>query len=151
MDLSSYTGLKSAIADFLNRDDLTTQIPGFIALTEAKVRREVRRKTVRTTLVVSAESTPLPADCAELRSASPLTGSPSRDLPLTLTTPEGLAVIRARTNGITGRPLALAITDGQLIVSPIPDQWREQRRLGRGAGHLPLRGVGRSGPVPGAR
>ena len=81
MDLSTYTGLKAAVAQFLARDDLTAEIPGFIQLTEAKIRRDVRRTTVRTTLLTTGESTPLPADCQELRSIYPLTGSPSRDRP----------------------------------------------------------------------
>jgi hypothetical protein len=122
MDLSSYTGLQAAIADFLARDDLTAQIPGFIALAEAKAKREVRRKTVRTTLVASTESTALPADCAELRSIYPLTGSPSRDRPLYLSTPEGLAEVRARRAGVSGRPQLFAIIDGSLVLAPTPDQ-----------------------------
>lgn len=35
----SYTGLKASIADFLNRSDLTSTIPDFIALAEAQMTR----------------------------------------------------------------------------------------------------------------
>lgn len=42
MALSNYTELKSAIADFLNRDDLTATVPTFIALAEAQIARDVR-------------------------------------------------------------------------------------------------------------
>ena len=35
MALTNFTELKSSIADFLNRDDLTSVIPTFIALAEA--------------------------------------------------------------------------------------------------------------------
>jgi hypothetical protein len=40
MALTNYGELKTSIADWLARDDLTTQIPDFIALFEARARRE---------------------------------------------------------------------------------------------------------------
>ena len=40
MALANYGNLKSSIADWLARDDLTTQIPDFVALFEAYARRE---------------------------------------------------------------------------------------------------------------
>jgi hypothetical protein len=42
MAITTYTELKSTIADFLNRDDLTAVIPTFISLAEAQMEREVR-------------------------------------------------------------------------------------------------------------
>ena len=42
MALTNYTGLKASIADFLNRDDLTSVIPDFVALAEAQINRDVR-------------------------------------------------------------------------------------------------------------
>ena len=42
MALSTYTELKAAIADFLNRDDLASTIPTFIALAEAQINRDIR-------------------------------------------------------------------------------------------------------------
>jgi len=42
MALSNYTELKASIADFLNRDDLTSVIPDFITLAEAQINRDVR-------------------------------------------------------------------------------------------------------------
>lgn len=39
MSLSTYTDLKAAIADWLNRSDLTSQIPDFIRLVEGRLRR----------------------------------------------------------------------------------------------------------------
>ena len=44
MDLSTYSGLKDAIADYLNRDDLTASIPVFISLAEAKFNRKLRAR-----------------------------------------------------------------------------------------------------------
>lgn len=123
MDLTTYTGLKAAIADYLNRDDLTDQIPGFIALAEAKIKRKVRRKTVRNdAFSISAEETSLPTDCAEVRYVLPLTGSPSRDVPLKLATPAMLADWRAMTSGVSSVPRVFAVLDSKLLVAPPPDQ-----------------------------
>ena len=40
MPLSNYTELQASIADTLNRDDLTNQIPDFIRLAEAQLGRD---------------------------------------------------------------------------------------------------------------
>lgn len=42
MSISTYAELKTSIADFLNRDDLTAVIPTFIDLTEAKLKRRYK-------------------------------------------------------------------------------------------------------------
>lgn len=42
MALDTYDNLKSAIADYLDRPDLTEQIPDFITLAEARHRRDIR-------------------------------------------------------------------------------------------------------------
>ena len=42
MALDSYTNLKTAIANFLGRDDLTSEIDDFIDLTEADLNRRLR-------------------------------------------------------------------------------------------------------------
>ena len=39
MTITNYTQLKSTIADFLARDDLTSQIPTFIQLAEGRMSR----------------------------------------------------------------------------------------------------------------
>ena len=42
MAITNYTNLQTTIADFLNRDDLTSVIPTFIQLAEAQINREIR-------------------------------------------------------------------------------------------------------------
>jgi hypothetical protein len=42
MALTTYAELKTSIADFLNRDDLTSAIPDFITLAEADMQRRVK-------------------------------------------------------------------------------------------------------------
>lgn len=121
LTFSNYDGLKDAVAQYLQRTDLTDQIPGFIQLAESEIKRRLRRKSVRTSLVIVQESTGLPADCAEVRSLHLLTSSRSRDLPVLVGTLEQLAETRAA-YGAAGRPIRAAVIGSQLIVAPEPDR-----------------------------
>ena len=40
--ITNYSNLQTTIADFLNRDDLTSVIPTFIQLAEAQMNRDIR-------------------------------------------------------------------------------------------------------------
>jgi hypothetical protein len=122
MALDTYANLKTAVADWLNRTDLTAAIPDFITLAEAELKRRLRRTSVSDTLDIDDEVVDLPSDLAELRSISLASSSPSQDVPLRLCTPEMLAERKARANGVTGRPSDFAIVAGQLQVAPAPDQ-----------------------------
>ena len=64
MALTTYDELKSSIADFLDRDDLTTVIPDFITLAETKMNREIRhwRMEKRATAVLDTQYSALPND-----------------------------------------------------------------------------------------
>ena len=42
MAITTYAELQSSIADFLDRDDLTSVIPTFISLAEADMNRQIR-------------------------------------------------------------------------------------------------------------
>lgn len=63
-DLTTYSGLKAAVAATLNRRDLTDQIPAFIAQHEAKMNRELRVRDMqkRSQASTDNEYIPLPAD-----------------------------------------------------------------------------------------
>ena len=67
--MTTYATLKSDIAGWLLRDDLTAAIPSFIRLAEASIRRDIRiRQMLRTyTLAISAQSQSLPEDFMELQ------------------------------------------------------------------------------------
>ena len=64
MSLTTYTELQQAIADWLERADLATRIPDFIALLEAAANRRlrVRQQEASTTLTPSDGAVALPAD-----------------------------------------------------------------------------------------
>ena len=67
MTITNYTQLKTAIADFLNRDDLTSAIPTFVSLAEADMNRRLRhwRMQVRSTAEIDAQYSAFPADWME--------------------------------------------------------------------------------------
>lgn len=123
MALTTRAQLASAVADWLNRTDLTTAITAdFIPLCEAEMKRLLRRSTESTTIYVSAGNMDGPADLAEIISLTLDSGSPSQDKPLKVCTPQMLAEVRAQNNGQTGRPTHVAFYDEQLQFAPEPDQ-----------------------------
>lgn len=71
MALDTYAGLKTAIADYLDRDDLVTQIDDFIDIAESAHRDEAkfRERLVRGTLTLAADTrvVALPADFAIMK------------------------------------------------------------------------------------
>ena len=66
MAFTSYTTLKDTIADYLARDDLTTQIPDFITLAEKRLQRELRirpmLKVANASMVAGDKTVSLPED-----------------------------------------------------------------------------------------
>src|SRR6266487_2180870 len=78
MSISSYSELKTALANWLARNDLTSRIPEFIALFESSAGRRLatRRQEVSTSVTNTAGTAPLPSDFAECRSLI-WTGSPT--------------------------------------------------------------------------
>lgn len=64
MALDTYAGLKSSIAGWLNRDDLTAVIPDFIALAEADMNSRLRLRSMltRSTATLDEAYETLPAD-----------------------------------------------------------------------------------------
>ncbi len=64
MALSTYSEIKSTIADYLNRADLTTVLPSFVTLAEAKFNRELRTRDMLTRVQATSddEYVSLPTD-----------------------------------------------------------------------------------------
>ena len=67
MALTNYSELKSSIADFLNRDDLTSVIPTFISLAEAQFARDLRHYKMenRATGTIDTQYMTKPSDWLE--------------------------------------------------------------------------------------
>ena len=64
MAIDTFSGLKTTIADYLNRDDLTSVIPSFITLAEAKFNRKlrVRQMVKRATATLDTQYFAFPTD-----------------------------------------------------------------------------------------
>ena len=71
-DLTNYPGLQAAVADWLNREDLTSQVPAFISLAHSKLQMELRVRDMhkRTTLTATGEFLTLPTDFLEIHTLS---------------------------------------------------------------------------------
>ena len=71
MALSTFSELKTEIANYVDRSDLTDQIPTFIKLAEARINRLLRVRIMETVKIISLVSGvkryPLPSDYLQLR------------------------------------------------------------------------------------
>lgn len=67
MSISTYAELQTAIADYLERDDLTSNIPDFIRLAETDIRTDLRVREMiqRDSITVNALQISLPANYLE--------------------------------------------------------------------------------------
>ena len=117
MALSTYSDLKTAIANNLARTDLTDQMDDFIDLAEARLGRELKTRSQESSTNVSTgdEFVSLPTDLRRVRLVRITTGTPSV---LTSNTPQDLF---ANFDTGQGRPTHFTIIGEQLILRPIPD------------------------------
>ena len=120
MSLATYSDLKTTVANYLARTDLTTQIPDFIRFAELRLRRELRirqmLKSVTTTTTSGDSTVALPSDFLEVRdfyvSTNPIQ-------PLTFSSP---AIFSRNTNTTqSGKPLNYTILASEFKLSPVPD------------------------------
>ena len=120
MALSTFTELKDAIADWLDRSDLTARIPDFIALAEARINREIRIRPmeVRSTMTTTAGNQyfNLPGGYIQMRNIQ-LNTNPTT--PLEYITPEMLD--RLYGSSTTGKPRAYTLIGDEIQLAPIPD------------------------------
>lgn len=120
MALATYSDLKTTIANYLARSDLTTQIPDFITLAENRLRRELR---IRQMLKVVTASTTgndatlsLPSDFLELRDLH-IDSNP--DQALEYYNPN--IFFRNAMTKVLGVPKKYTILASELQFAPIPD------------------------------
>ena len=123
MALTTFTGLKASIADFLNRDDLTSVIPDFVALAEAQINRDVRhwKMEARSSGQQSNldEYMQIPADWVETIRLH-LTGSGTTVV--NLVSRDAMADKRAANENATGTPSMYTHANGQFQLFPTPSQ-----------------------------
>lgn len=114
MALANYTDLKAAVASWIVRSDLTSQIPDFIRLYESDANRRIRIRqnmtTTQLTLAQGASSVNLPSDFLEEielnydDTAETLTRAPFDEIDRLQTADSG-----------AGRPFLYAITGSTIV------------------------------------
>lgn len=120
MSFSTYSELKTTIASYLARSDLTAMIPTFIQLAELRLRRELRTRQM---LVVATASTTggdstvgLPTDFLAMRdihvNTNPIT---------TLAYAAPNAFYNSYRATESGKPTEYTVLATELQLSPIPD------------------------------
>lgn len=119
MAITTYSELKTAIANWLNRDDLTAVIPDFISLVEADLNRKVRhwRMENRSTASIDDRYTALPSDFIEAVRFH----LDADERQIELVTPAFIQKKRQENADGTGAPLYYAVIAGQIEVFPTPD------------------------------
>ena len=120
MALGTFTELKDAIADWLDRSDLTARIPDFITLAEARLNRDLRIRPmeVRSTMITTSGQRyfNLPGGYLQMRNIQ-LNTNPI--MPLEYITPEMLD--RLYGSDTTGKPRAYSLIGDEIQLAPIPD------------------------------
>lgn len=121
MALDTYSGLKTSIASFLNRDDLTDTIPDFIRLAEAQMARDIRhwRMHERATTTLASRYTTRPGDWIE---TIRLTIATVGYRELRLVSMADMARRRAEASDVAGVPAFFTYSQDEIEVFPTPDQ-----------------------------
>lgn len=119
MAITSYSTLKTAIADWLNRADLDQQIPDFIALAESTLSDVLRSSFMVTssTVALTAGKATLPATALEIV-YSQVASTPNE--PLEQITPQQLLMLRRARTKSASNPRFFAVVGRELLVTPSP-------------------------------
>ena len=120
MSFATYSDLKTSIAGYLARSDLTSQIPDFITFAENRLRRELRirqmLKSVTTASVSGDATVEIPSDFLEIRDFVVMT-NPIQ--PLSYSSPSALSN-DPRTSQV-GVPKSYTILASEFQLTPAPD------------------------------
>jgi|TARA_R100000458_G_scaffold54828_1_gene58244 hypothetical protein len=120
MAITTFSELKTAISNWLDRSDLDDRIPEFIALAEARHRRDfkLRRMETRVTAntIADTEYYSLPDNYIAMRNIQLNTDTKT---PLEYLTPEQMDRIKGGSS--KGKPKAYSIMGNTFQLRPIPD------------------------------
>jgi hypothetical protein len=119
MTITNYGTLKTAIADTLNRDDLTSVIPSFVSLAQAQFNRKIRshRQITRGSLTINTQFEALPADWLETIRIT-MDANPIRVL--TQISMDDLTRYRTDTDNSTDAPVYFAHIGTDIELFPTP-------------------------------
>lgn len=120
MALTDYSSLKTSVASYLARSDLTNQIPDFIRLAEERLARDLRTRKMlvvaRADTTASDSTVGLPTDFLEMRDMH-LRTTPVQSL--TYRSPNAFYA-GSRTTDI-GKPIDYTILASEIQFAPVPD------------------------------
>lgn len=118
--IADYAELQTSVADFLNRDDLTSAIPTFIRLCEARIDRDLThwRQERRSTATLDAQYSTLPSDFLRPMRLQLLDTYTGEIAPISTAQ---MLQMRQDRNDRVGRPEYYALTGGSLELFPTPD------------------------------
>jgi hypothetical protein len=118
--MTDYSSLKTAIASYLGRSDLTDQIPDFIQLAEERLRRELRTRQMlvvaRADTTAGDETVGLPTDFLEMRDVHIRT-TPATSI--SYLSPNAFYATARTTEA--GKPVNYTILASEIQFAPIPD------------------------------
>ena len=120
MAINTYSTLQTAVANWLDRNDLTDRIPEFVALAEATFNRVLRLRAMETTV---ADATP----SGSKEDALPTGYLQMREIHLSTTPVVSLAYItpeimyRIRAGSTSGKPNSYTIVGDNILFGPTPD------------------------------
>ena len=120
MALATYSDLKTSIANWLNRSDLTTEIAeDFIVLAEADFNSKlrIRKMNTSTSITIDSETESVPTDFLQVRDFFITSGGTK--YALKYITPAQMDQIRG--SSTTGMPSAYTILGDNFRFAPIPD------------------------------
>ncbi len=120
MAITNYTELKSSVSGWLNRDDLTTQIPDFIRLAESFISDELRhwRGEKRAETTLDGQFIGLPSDWVETIRIHTNAGGTGDMRYLSRAQMQSM---RAANEDASGAPEFYTHNAGQLELYPTPD------------------------------
>jgi len=118
MAISTYAELQTAIADFLNRDDLTSVIPTFIDLAESRIARDLRHRNQekRAEAPLNERYEILPPDFLEMRRLTLSDGTQVEPI-----SSAEMADRRLAGDDIAGKPCFYYMTANEIEFYPTPD------------------------------
>lgn len=120
MAFTTYSELKTTVANYLGRSDLTSVIPDFIRLAETRLQRELRTrqmlKSATATMTGADGTVGLPTDFLEMRNLY-ISGNPRT--PLNYLTPSAFS--RDARADESGKPFYYTIIGSEMQFAPVPD------------------------------
>jgi hypothetical protein len=120
MSITTYAELQASVASWLNRSDLTANIPDFITLAEAQMSTDLKTRSMEAKVTLSTvagtKTVALPTDMLEMRRLQ-VVGTYNQ--PLSYRSPDELSIDYA--SNMSAQPIVFTVVGGNIELAPIPD------------------------------